>query len=468
MSCMLSAHDSRRNSQLGRLTFAAREILRCAQDDAKGEAKLLRLPLLLFAVMIGTAIAQTTTTVTHHRVVEADSSAELARAEAALEKKDYAAAQPLLENISAANPANYQVWFDLGFLYHAQGKAAGSIAAYRKAVAANPDIFESNLSLGLTLAQAGNPEAESFLRAATKLKPVSHPEENQARAWVALADVIEASKPDEALAAYRQAELFQPRDPGSYFSAGALLQKQNRWQDASDEYQKVLKLDPSSSDALINLANIDIRLRLLPDAEIVLRKLMDIHPNDPHVHIQLGRVLAAEGKKDEATAQLEAGTKTAPGDAAIERDLASLYADTGKYDKAEPLYHALLNGNPDDAELHDDIGKALLKQHKFPEAQQEFMAAVRLKPDFGAAYGDLAVAANENKNYELAIKAADSRARFLPEIPISYFFRATAYDHLRDKKNAVLNYHRFLDVANGKYPDQEWQARERLKAIESK
>jgi tetratricopeptide (TPR) repeat protein len=96
------------------------------------------------------------------------------------------------------------------------------------------------------------------------------------------------------------------------------------------------------------------------------------------------------------------------------------------------------------------------------------MEAVRLKPEFGAAYGDLAVAANENKNYDLAIKAADARAKFLPEIPISYFLRATAYDHLRDRKQAVLNYHKFLEVANGQFPDQEWQARQRLKAIEPK
>jgi hypothetical protein len=56
----------------------------------------------------------------------------------------------------------------------------------------------------------------------------------------------------------------------------------------------------------------------------------------------------------------------------------------------------------------------------------------------------------------------------LPEIPIGFFLRATAYDHLRDYKQASLNYHRFLEGANGKYPDQEWQARHRLIAIEPK
>jgi len=76
------------------------------------------------------------------------------------------------------------------------------------------------------------------------------------------------------------------------------------------------------------------------------------------------------------------------------------------------------------------------------------------------------VAANETKNYELAIKALDDRAKFAPEMPLSYFLRATAYDHLRSKKQAAENYHRFLEVTDGRFPDQEWQARHRLIAIE--
>jgi tetratricopeptide (TPR) repeat protein len=118
--------------------------------------------------------------------------------------------------------------------------------------------------------------------------------------------------------------------------------------------------------------------------------------------------------------------------------------------------------------LHQGLGHAFLKQRKFPEAQQEFLAAVNLKPDLGSAYGDLAIAADENKNYELALKALDARSRYLPEIPVSYFMRATAYDHLRDYKAAAETYHRFLEVANGQFPDQEWQARHRLIAIEPK
>lgn len=421
-------------------------------------------PLLL----TGVATGQTKTTITHHRTVEQDSSAQLSQAESAIEKRDYTSAVPLLQKVVLERPGDYQAWFDLGFVFHGLGKADESIAAYRKSVAANPNVFESNLNLGLTLAQSRNPEAEQFLRAATKLKPTAHVEEGQARAWLSLAHFIEATKPGDAIEAYRQAATLQPTDPEPHLSAGFLLERQGHFEDAAQEYRQALTLDSSSTDAMTGLANAYMRGHQFPQAEDMLRKLAAAHPGDGAIHNQLGRVLSVEGKKDDAIAELETGLKIAPGDGAAQRDLANLYTDSGKYDKAEGAYRSLLQKTPGDSELHDTLGKTLLKEHKFPEAQQEFMAAVRLKPDFGAAYGDLAVAANENKNYDLAIKAADARAKFLPEIPISYFLRATAYDHLRDRKQAVLNYHKFLEVANGQFPDQEWQARQRLKAIEPK
>jgi predicted Zn-dependent protease len=184
--------------------------------------------------------------------------------------------------------------------------------------------------------------------------------------------------------------------------------------------------------------------------------------------VQLGRVLAAEGKYDDAIAELEPEAKRVSGDAGLQRDLADLYELAKKYDLAEAAYRGLLTGNPNDAALHQGLGKALLEQKKFDGAEREFLTAVKIKPDFGEVYGDLAFAAGENKDYPTAIKALDTRAKYLPEEPITYFLRASAYDHLKDVKRASANYHLFLKVAGGKYPEQEWQAQHRLIAIEPK
>ena len=407
-------------------------------------------------------------TVHHTKVAEEDAPPpELAKAEDLIQKQDYAGAEPLLRKVVQDDAANYVAWFELGFVENGLGKRDDSIAAYRKSVAAKPDVFESNLNLGLQLAKTGQPDAEGYLLAATQLKPTSHVAEGQARAWLSLGHVLEATKPDEAVAAYRQAAGLQPKDQEPHLSAGLLLEKHGKFADAEHEYKQALALGPSS-DAMTGLANIYMRGHRLPEAEAELRKLIAAKPDEGGAYIQLGRVLAAEGKNDDAIAELQAGAKLAPADVSLQRDLADLYMTAKKYDQAEASYRALLAGSPSDAALHQSLGKALLEQKKFAEAQKELLEAVKLKPDLGDAYGDLAFAASENKDYPLTIKALDARAKFLPEEAITYFVRASAYDHLKDYKRAAANFHLFLNLAHGKYPDQEWQAKHRLVAIEPK
>jgi tetratricopeptide (TPR) repeat protein len=405
----------------------------------------------------------------HHIQVEDDDSqsqpAELTQAETAIDKRDYAAAEPLLRKLVDREPASYVGWFDLGFVENALGKLDESITAYRKSIAAKPDVFESNLNLGLQLAKTGQPDAEQFLRTATRLKPTSHVAEGQYRAWLSLGETIEKSKPEEALAAYLHAAALQPKEAEPHLSAGVLLERESNYAQAELEYKQALALDSRSTDAVMGLANIYMRGRRFPEAEEYLRKLLAAGADSAAVHIQLGRVLTAEGKTDTAIAELQAGLRLAPGNDAAQRDLAEVYAASRKNDLAEAAYRALLVAHPNEAELHDGLGKALLWQKKSPEAQQEFITTVKLNPGFGDAYYDLAFAANDNKDYPVIIRALDTRAKLLKETPMTYFLRASAYDHLRDFKNAAANYRLFLNTANGKYPDQEWQAKHRLIAI---
>jgi len=427
------------------------------------------LVIALTAWLAAGAFAQTHTTVRHYKERIDDTPPEIAQAEDAIQKNDFAGAETLLKKAIDKDTNNFQAWFDLGFVLNRLGRTDESIAAYRKSVAAKPDVFESNLNLGLMLARAHNPEAEQFLRAATTLKPTEHTEQGQARAWLALAHLLETKKPEDALAAYRKAAELTPKDPEPHLSAGLLHERQKEFSDAEAEYKQALALDARSAEAAIGLTNIYMKSGRLGEAEPLLHRLAAGRPDDAGLHLQLGRVLAAQGKKDDAIAELQTALKLAPADAEAQRDLADLYAIAGKNDLAEAAYRTLLTAHPNDAELHRGLGKALLLQKKFPEAQQEFLAAVRLKRDWPEVYVDLAFAANENKNYDLTIRALNGRTMLNAEMPpLCFFLRASAYDHLRDYKYAAVDYHHFLDVAKGKYPDQEWQATHRLIAIEPK
>jgi Flp pilus assembly protein TadD len=425
---------------------------------------------ILLVTVTASALAQNThTTIRHHREIIEEQPAEIAQAEAAIQKNNFAAAETLLKKALDRDPKNYQAWFDLGFVLNRLGRTEDSIHAYRQSVAAKPDVFESNLNLGLMLARSHSPESERFLRAATTLKPTDHVEEGQARAWLSLGHLLESTKPEDALAAYQRAAALTPKDPEPHLSAGLLRERQKDFSGAETEYKQVLALDPHSTEAVIGLANLCMKSGRIGEAEPLLRQLASERPDDAGIHLQLGRVLAAQGKKEDAIAEFQTAMKHSPNDTEAQRDLADLYAASGKNDFAETAYRPLVAANPKDAELHRALGQALLRQKKFAEAEQELLAAVRLKRDSPDAYVDLAFAASENKNYELTVRALNGRAMLNSDMPpVCFFMRASAYDHLGDYKRAAADYHLFLDSANGKYPDQEWQARHRLIAIEPK
>ncbi|MGH9649579.1 MAG: tetratricopeptide repeat protein, partial [Terriglobales bacterium] len=214
------------------------------------------------------------------------------------------------------------------------------------------------------------------------------------------------------------------------------------------------------------LVNVYMRSKRLPEAEAALRQYLQLNPASPQARVQLGRILVAQGKNDEGLAELKAGLESSPNDLSALREMAQLSLAAKSYEQAASYYGRLVQAEPRNPEYRHGLGASLMKLGRYPEAEQQLIAAVTLKADLPEAYADLAVAAYENKNYAIAIKALDARARYQPETPKTYFLRATAYDHLRTPKEAAQNYRQFLALANGKYPTQEWQARNRLKAID--
>lgn len=422
---------------------------------------------LALCLLGGSLAAQSSGKTVRKRRVPVDATSPVVReAEAAIEKQDWPAAAAKLKAATAAEPKDYQAWYYLGYVLSQLEQPAEAVAAYRRSVALKPDLFESNLNLGLALAKQHDPEAEKYLRAATGLKPAAQPDAGLARAWMALARVLEPSKPAPALAAYAEAAKLQPADPEPHLAAGVLLEQQQEWDRAEAEFQQAARLDPKSTEALAGLVNVAMRQKRFPEAEARLRQYLAADPGNATARAQLGRVLAAQKRYPEAASELEAGLAAAPADATLARELAAVYTESEQWEKAVPLYQRLVESQPNDAELHRMYGVALLRKKDYQASQQQLVAALRLDPKLAEAYGDLAVAASQAGNYQLVIKALDAGAQYQPETPATFFLRATAYDHLGLFKEASEYYKRFLQASGGRFPDQEWQARHRLKAID--
>jgi Flp pilus assembly protein TadD len=432
-------------------------------------AQSTRILTLCLAGLFPAFAQQTGQTIRHHHDAVVDpAQAQVEQAESAIEKKDYPTAEKSLLEATSKDPKSFRAWYDLGFLYNATNRQSEAIEAYSKSVDANPQIFESNLNLGLLLERKGDPQAAKYLAAAIGLKPASHPEQSLSQAYLSLGHVLQKTQPEEALKAYQKAAELQPKDPQPHLEAAILLEQQKNTTAASQEFQKALDLDANNREALAGLVNTYSRSGQLPQAETLLRRIIASAPQNSTLHIQLGRVLAAQKKNDEAIVELTRGLDLAPGDPAANRELIQLLLDAKEYPEAISRLKSAVQASPSDPDLHYLLGTTYLRNKNFPEAQAELLQAVKLKADFGQAYNDLAFAASENKDFKLCAMALDVRAKFLPETPFTYFLRATALDHLHDWPDAITNYEKFLSVAEGKYPDQEWQAKHRLIAIDPK
>jgi hypothetical protein len=87
-------------------------------------------------------------------------------------------------------------------------------------------------------------------------------------------------------------------------------------------------------------------------------------------------------------------------------------------------------------------------------------------PAWAEAAAHLAFAASKNNDPQTVLRALAQRATVLANSPSSLFLEATAHDTMRQVKEAEQAYRAFLAVADGKFPDQEFQARHRLVALE--
>jgi tetratricopeptide (TPR) repeat protein len=394
---------------------------------------------------------------------DARSTDALKDAEALLQKQQYPEAEEKLRALIGTQSENPQAWFDLGFAQSHQGKSADAIAAYKKATQLDPKWFEAQQNLGLALAKSGDlTTAANALKIAVTLKPTVGGQQALAAAWLSLAQITEENQPQESLAAYQKAAELDPANSDAQLGAARMAERSGNTAAAEQQYLKLAAA--GNNDSIERLISLYLKQKRFADAETWLHKYISANPQNTAARLQLGKLLAAEGKTREAIATLEPLYKHSP-NPKIARDLASLYLETKQYAAAADLLRPLIAQSPTDAHLHLDYGTALMHQLKYPEAQAVLLKAVQLNPNLVEAYSDLAYAAEQNKNYELTVRVLDARAKLQPETPATYFLRATAYDNLRMYKPAAANYKLFLEVAGGKFPDQEFQARHRLKAI---
>jgi tetratricopeptide (TPR) repeat protein len=393
---------------------------------------------------------------------------KVAEAETAIGKSDWKTAETKLNLWLASHSGDPRALFDAGYVADAQDRLTDAESLYRRAIDADPKSFEAHLSLGLLLARQGNTDdARPELALATTLDPGDAGPAVKARAWRALARIDQDDDPEEASNDLLQALKLSPETTADTLLAANIADQAGEYDTEEAAYRRVIAKDPDGTAAKIGLAHVLIARKQYPEAETLLRSALEKAPDDPILTAQMATVLAAQDKA-EALPLLEKLHDAHPNDPAITRMLAAVLADAGDYPGSDRYYVALLGAAPNDADLLIGHGQNLIRQLHFTDAFIAFQKASEVAPNDADAWSGLAFSASRTNQPAITLHALTMRSKLLPEVPSTYFLWATAYDTLHQNSEAAAYYHHFLDASGGKFPDQEWQARQRLKVVEQK
>ena len=164
-----------------------------------------------------------------------------------------------------------------------------------------------------------------------------------------------------------------PDDGAAFYHRGRMHELSNRFEEASDDYQSALELQPHLYQAAYRLGMVSKKRRLFEDAERSLRQCLD-SPCDAVARIEIADALWEQGKYDAAWAYVEPAVKRSPLEYV---DLYRQVDDFDDYDRAAVTAARILESQSRLAEAIPLWERALRFNRRNPEAYDALVATLR-------------------------------------------------------------------------------------------
>jgi len=128
-----------------------------------------------------------------------------------------------------------------------------------------------------------------------------------------------------------------------------------------------------------------------PDTPVIARLRAETmsRPEDARIHLELGKRLKREGRKDEAAASFREAIRLKPDHVPALNNLGTLLQRQGEIDEAAGCYERALGYKPDVAELHSNLGSIRELRGEWEAAEAGYRRALALKPTYAPAHFNL-------------------------------------------------------------------------------
>jgi Flp pilus assembly protein TadD len=384
----------------------------------------------------------------------------LDQAEQAIEKKDYAAAMPLLRSYLAQRPDDALAHFQLGYAYSHLGRGEEARAEYSTAIKLNPKLAAAHLNLGLELLEHDPAVAIEPFRHAADLLP------DQSRPQYLLGLAFErAGNLNAAIEAYQAAERLDDKDYEIHFGLGRALLRAQRAAEAEAEFRAAVGLRVNSAPARLGLGDSLLAQKKPEGAAEELAAYLHLQPEDRENRLQRVSILIDLTQYSEALAELDRADSGAPLTLQSYKLRAQILLKQKQFPQSAEVLQNALALAPRDAELHARLGRIRLELRDFPPAERELRQALLLDPGQTDALRDLVAVYYLSEHYPAALEALDLLAKREEPSAGSWFVRATCYDKLGKKAEALAAYEKFRALDQGRSDTQDFQARQRIRLL---
>jgi Flp pilus assembly protein TadD len=361
--------------------------------------------------------------------------------------------------VIAEQPDSAYAHFQLAYVYTALKKTAEARTEYERTLALDPKRSEAYVNLGILLLDKEPGAAVAPLEKAVELLP------SQSRPRFLLG-VAEERSGDmaKAVESFEGAVRLDPRDAEALVHAGRLYLQLKRSAEAQSKFANALEIQPKEPRALLGLAE-SLGAQKKAEAADAFRKYLAVQPDDRAVRARLVRFLMEGQEYDAALAELDRADAGKPTLESLKLR-ADIQVEQKKWDDAIVTLRQALALAPNDAQLHGGLGRILLEKRDFPFAERELRTALGLDGRNIIYLKDLSSTFFLGGNYPTALATLDEIAKREQPGAGTWFIRAICYDKLKQPKPALEAYQKFLQLDQGKNPDQVWQAQQRSIVLE--
>jgi len=304
----------------------------------------------------------------------------------------------LLDKVLAVHPDNLKALLMYAELMKKEDKPAKVRAYLERAVASNPESREANILLAQDYMATG--EYLKGLEVARAILPV-YPRDPALLELVGRLEMA-AGQVESAVVTFGSLTEVRPGSPVSHYLLATALERQGNLVAAEQSLDRVLEIDQAHIGGRFAKARVAAALGRLDEAETLLAKLAEDHPEEPEFLETRGVIAALRGNASIAIASLEKAFEARPNSINLRR-LAETQAQAGAFAEARARLASWLETYPDDQATRLLLANLLLGAGDLEAAEAQYRRIIKDQPDSAVALNNLAYLLNQDGRTDQAV-----------------------------------------------------------------